>query len=90
MTSDVTAKQYTKNLKNALQVALTQTNLYNGKQGALRLAREYGYCLNDSPYNEAMEEARNSYTTLCVQGYNLNPPVDAKEWYNQVISKIKQ
>ena len=57
--------------------------IYNGKDGCLRLAREYGAGLADLPGNEAKDELQSSYGVLCVRAYLLKPPIDAKEWINE-------
>jgi hypothetical protein len=81
--------EYTQKVGNVLPIALHNTNIYHGREGALRLAREYGYGLNDSPYHEAKEALQASYGIICVKGYNLKPPIDAKEWVNAAMSKMK-
>ncbi len=61
-------------------------SMYHGKDGALRLAREYGYGLADWPEDEHKDEIGNSYGSLLVRLTNLQPPIDAKPW-NQEIRK---
>lgn len=60
--------------------------VYEGRQGALRLAREYGAALADSPDDEAREQMKNSvsYNEICVKGYYLKPPISVKEWQDEV------
>ena len=77
----MSAKEYTKRLKEAFQTS--RPWIYDGREGALRLAREYGSGLADSPDHEAREAMRSSYIQLCVLGYNMSPPVDADEWYQE-------
>lgn len=55
-------------------------NYYEGKEGALRLAREIGYGLNDFPEKEQHNAITSSYGKICVRFYNLRPPVNSKEW----------
>ncbi|XOQ12593.1 MAG: hypothetical protein ACFWTY_01080 [Shouchella clausii] len=78
----MSAQEYTERLRDAF--ILSRAWLYEGRDGALRLAREYGACLADSPDDEAREVMQNSYIQLCVRGYNMSPPVDAGEWYQEV------
>jgi hypothetical protein len=62
-----------------------QNGFYSGREGCLRLAREYGYALND--YNDEKQvknDISSSYSALCVRVYRLNPPVSAKEWVEEV------
>lgn len=87
----MTALEYTHNLLQALFSNYENVmQLYSGREGALRLAREYGYGLNDSPENERNEMIQSSYGYLCVRFYNLKPPINAKEWVNEIRTKIKQ
>jgi len=86
----ITAIEYTRKLGDALRVAVFQTDLYSGKEGCLRLAREYGRGLADYPEKEALEALRASYGLICVIGYNMKPPIDAKEWVNEVEKSRKQ
>lgn len=78
----MSAKEYTERLRNAF--AHSRPWMYEGKDGALRLAREHGACLADSPVDEAREAMQDSYISLCVRGYNISPPIDAGEWYQAV------
>lgn len=77
------AQEYTERLREAFIVS--RPWMYDGREGALRLAREYGSCLTDSPDDEARKAMRDSYVQLCVRGYNMLPPVDADEWYDEVL-----
>lgn len=80
--SEVGAQEYTRRLRDAF--ATSRPWIYDGREGALRLAREYGSGLADSPEREALEAMRESYIQLCVMGYNMNPPINADEWYQEV------
>ena len=64
---------------------LEYTNTYIGEEGALRLAREFGYGLKDYAEKERMDIVQNSYSTLCVRLYNLKPPISAKEWNEEIM-----
>jgi hypothetical protein len=68
-------------------------NFYEGKDGACRLARDIGAGLNDIlRQGESLKSIKSTvsgtYSVICVIFYNLNPPVDAKEWSKQIWSKI--
>ena len=82
----ISAVEYTRELGQALRVHLANdpTGLYSGREGALRLAREYGYGLADYSDKEAFDALGRSYGLICVIGYDLKPPVDAKEWVREV------
>lgn len=87
-----TAREYMENVYRALQI--NHENLrkfYEGERGALRLAREIGYGLNDFPVEQHNDVLTSSYSYLCVRFYNLKPPINAKEWIremkNQIINK---
>lgn len=75
-------QQYTDAVVNALR--MVNHTIYSGKTGARRIAREYGVGLADFSEDEARRFIRNSYTMVCVVGYNLKPPIDAKEWISEV------
>lgn len=91
--SVISAQQYTDNLLNALGTYLNNNQgygLYEGKEGCLRLAREYGFGLKDYEEKERISMTKNSYSCLCVRFYNLKPPVSAKEWISEINKIIKQ
>lgn len=76
--------EYTRAVGVAL--AVHRPWIYEGRNGALRLAREYGACLADSPDDEVRYEIYNavSYNEICVKGYQLKPPINVKEWQEEV------
>ena len=83
----MTAIEYTREVGLALVSSigrLGQDSPYYGQDGCLRLAREYGYGLRGYAEKEAVDALRSSYGLICVIGYNLKPPVDAKEWVAEV------
>ena len=87
----ITAKQYTESLLNALNSYINNSlgyGMYEGKEGALRLAREYGYGLRDFSEKERKEWIHSSYSCLCVMFYNLKPPIDAKDWITEIRSQL--
>lgn len=80
---------YIKNVQQALVIARNNTHIYEGIDGALRLAREIGYCLRDLDDKEAKDYLDRSYNEVCVIGYGLKPPVNKKEWDAEVLRKWK-
>ena len=80
----IPAIEYTRRVGEALRIANLQTDLYAGKEGCLRLAREYGSCLSDYSKKEAKDALQSSYALICVVGYSMRPPVDAREWVKEV------
>ena len=83
----MTAIEYTREVGLALVSSIGrfgQDSPYYGQDGCLRLAREYGYGLRGYAEKEAVDALRSSYGMICVIGYNLKPPVDAKEWVAEV------
>ena len=96
----MTANEYMERLYNALLkyfdnaakpiISLTggvmeAKNVYEGEEGCLRLAREFGVGLKDYPEKERLEIAKSSYGYLCVRLYNLKPPVSNKEWIREIM-----
>ena len=88
----ISAVEYTRELGQALRVHLANdpTGLYSGREGALRLAREYGYGLAEYPEKEAFDALGRSYGMICVIGYDLKPPLDAKDWVREVRKAIER
>lgn len=90
----ISSQEYTQNLLNALYVYINNNKgygLYSGKEGCLRLAREYAYGLRDYSEREIFNTLSSSYSKLCVRFYNLNPPLDAKLWFkeiNKILDKV--
>lgn len=80
---------YIKRVTGALAVTMSNSHIYDGKDGALRLAMEIGTCLRDSDEKEAQEYLDRSYNEVCVIGYGLKPPVDKLEWDSEVLRKWK-
>ena len=83
----MTAIEYTREVGLALASSIGrfgQDSPYYGRDGCMRLAREYGYGLRGYAEKEAVDALRSSYSLICVIGYNLKPPVDAKEWVMEV------
>lgn len=83
-----TASEYTDAIRqSASRHCIEEDGIYYGKDGALRLAREYGYGLLDFSEKDAREELRSSYGKICVICFNLKPPIDAKEWITEIENK---
>ena len=86
-----TAREYMENVFRAIQA--NHHNLqqnYEGKSGALKFAREFGYGLNDFPVEQRKDILTSSYGYLCVRLYDLKPPVDAKQWVNAILTQLKE
>lgn len=77
-------RDYTEKVRNAIGIIHRDCHLYQGEEGAKRLAREYGAGLADFAEKEAEDALRSSYTQVCVMGYDLQPPIDAREWIVEV------
>ncbi len=92
MAPNRTPAQYTDAVYNAMlsnrQNLLSPGAMYHGREGALRLAREYGYGLADWPEAEHKDEIQSSYGRLLVRLSNLNPPIDAKPWAAEIRKSI--
>ena len=82
-------EQYLRDLKNTLG-EISADGIYSGREGALRLAREIGASLTDFSPEVALKAARDAYIKTVVPGYRLKPPIDAKEFYNEVINRYKE
>lgn len=77
--------QYTRDVRDALRLAHRDCRLYQGAEGARRIAREYGAGLAFYPEDQAREYMRKSYD-VCVTGYDLKPPINAKDWNREVMA----
>ena len=85
--SDYTNTIYQSILRN-YENLMNPDCMYYGKQGALRLAREYGYGLAAWGEHEYNDEVGASYGKLLVRLSNLKPPIDAKEWIGEIRKSI--
>ena len=65
------------NYKNTLEI-------YESKEGALRLAREYGYGLRDFKVKVQDDIVVDSYKLVCYRFYQTNPPVILSEWCTEI------
>ena len=80
------SEEYIRKMANITKL-VSHTHLYKGEKGALRLAREVGSALRDSPRKKALELVRISYD-ICVVGYSLSPPIDKKVWDDEVMKSL--
>ena len=87
-----TPKEYTEAIYQAIRSnygnLMAPGCMYHGKDGALRLAREYGYGLGDWPESEYKQEIGNSYSYLLVRLSDLKPAIDAKPWAKEIVKSI--
>lgn len=84
----------------AMHQCLDPDGLYYGSEGCKRLARECGYAIPDFSQDKRTQDDYISltYSTICVTAYNLKPPIDAKDWLDNmrigrdrvITDKIKQ
>ena len=85
----MTAMDYLKKVENALSIALNNSNLYDGKEGALRIAREIGTCLAHYPKKQRDDAIQFSYD-ICIKAYDLRPPLDKKDWDDEVVKGVNK
>lgn len=88
-------EEYCKTIYSAVmgnyQNLIANEGIYSGKEGCLRLAREYGAGLADFKTEaEIRNDISSSYSVLCVRLYNLKPPVDAKEWVMEIYKGLER
>ena len=65
-------------------------SIFYGRAGHERMAREFGYDLNDFNEHDQRELLSASYGRLYVKHCNLKPILDAKEWIGIAKSRIKK
>ena len=82
--------EYMSKISRAAMRHCVEGGMYAGKEGCLRLAREVGYALPDFSIKKAelFEMMSRTYSGVCVIAYRLKPPVDAKEWNNEIVKAI--
>jgi hypothetical protein len=83
------ALSYLKKLVNAVEVNKIDTSPYRGKEGAKRLAKDFGYGLNDFPRSQHKDAINASYTELKVPIYGTGL-LTKKEWTDAVKSRISK
>jgi hypothetical protein len=67
--------------------------IYHGQTGAMRLAREVGSALADSPDDEADDMVTSLYSRLLVRftlGRAGGVPVDAKPWFDEMRRALEE
>lgn len=84
------AIDYMQRMRNAVGTHLINPDdMYYGRDGHLRFARECGYALNDFNEEGKQEILHGSYGMIYVTGCNLKPILDAKEWMSEMRKQIK-
>jgi hypothetical protein len=78
----ISIEEYTKRLTDSLRM-VKHSHVFSGKNGAEYFAKEYGAGLAWYPEEQAREYIRKSYS-MCVIGYDLKPPINAKDWLRAV------
>lgn len=88
----ISAKEYISNLYEALMIYKGRNGYgaYEGREGCLRLAREFGYGLKDYNEKERKEALQASYGMICVRFYDLKPPISAKQWNAEIMKSWKR
>ena len=85
------ARDYMTRMYNAIGDKLINPHsIYSGRDGHERLAREFGYALNDFNEEGRQEILHGSYSAIYVRGCNLKPILDAKEWIRIMKQQIKE
>ncbi len=76
---------YNENLINALVYNYENMSLlYEGKEGALRLAREYAYGLKDFNVKCQDDIVLKSYMDICCRFYQCEPPIKMNDWASEI------
>lgn len=85
-------QEYMSRIGRASARHCAEGGLYAGKDGCLRLAREVGYALPDfsTRKSDLFDMMSRTYSGICVIAYNLKPPIDAKQWNNEMVSAIQR
>lgn len=77
--------------RNYEHLVANEDGIYHGKEGCLRLAKEYGVGLADfKDRKKIKDDMQSSYSGLCVRAYLLRPPVDAKDWFEAVLKGLER
>lgn len=66
------------------EALLGADGIYSGASGCKALARDFGLGLSCFDSKQINEELHDSYGRLCVRAYNLKPPIDAKDWMDNI------
>lgn len=85
----VEALDYMYRMRNAVGTHLINPDdIYAGKEGHLRFARECGCALNDFNEEGQQEILHGSYSSIYVIGCNLKPILDAGEWISEMRTQL--
>jgi hypothetical protein len=91
MTGMTAARAYTTHLAEVIsQLTQDKESYYYGEAGALSLAREYGMGLIVYSHEDAKEVIMESFGTLCLIGYNFEPPIDDLVWLENVLRSYNE
>lgn len=83
------AIDYMQRMRSAVGTHLIDpSDMYYGRDGHLRFARECGYALNDFNEEGKQEILHGSYSSVYVIGCDLKPILDAKEWTEEMRKQI--
>lgn len=83
------AIDYMQKMRSAVGTHLIDPeSIYYGREGHLRLAREFGYGLNDFNEDGKQEILHGSYSVVYVTGCYLKPILNAKEWIEEMRKQI--
>lgn len=84
----MTLDEYTKRIARELPRHFAPGGIYYGKEGALRLAREFGYGLRDYPKEHVRGKLGSFYSTLLVKntfGTRGGVPLDNAEFVAEMM-----
>lgn len=84
------AKKYMFAMRDALQCLHDPGNMYYGRDGHLRLARECGYALDDFTDEAQKVILQGSYSIIYVTRCDLRPILGAAEWLIEVQAGLCQ
>ena len=84
------AKKYTFAIRDSLSCLHAPGNLYYGRDGHLRLARECGYAMDDFTDEAQKVILQGSYTTIYVTRCGLRPILGAAEWLIEMQAGLRQ
>ena len=85
----MTVAEYISLMKQGLPRHFAPGQVYHGKEGALRLAREVGRGLADFPEDEVKKIMGTLYSDLLVRFTFGHVPIDAKPWVEEIQGAMK-
>lgn len=80
--------EYMSRISHVAMIHCRAGGLYEGVEGAKRLARECAPALLDFPNGE--REMGSTYSGICVIAYWLKPPIDAKTWMTEMRAALEK